>query len=147
MSSDELKQIWDLFEDTPQEIQQRRQRITETLHNKHGLEEFPTQMSIVGALDDLLGCFALGGQIRNYYRYGTHDSCARQREKLWFAVKNGTLYEGKELPLANMSDLDIAKRLRIQEFYKKRLLEDKAHGSSEDVWEERKELLEKPFGK
>lgn len=144
---DELEELWKLFEDTPEQIKLRRKEITQTLQNDLSLDEFPTQMSIVGAFDDLLGCFALGGQVKHYYMYGSHDMCFKQREKLWFAIKNGTMYESKEKDVLEMGEREVSKRLKIQEFYKKRLLESKAKGLSEDVWNARKETLVGAFGR
>lgn len=142
---EELKQLWSLFQDSPEDIQVRRQQITRAIQQDKN-SEFPTSMSIVTALDELLGCFAIGGQIKNYYRYGTYETCKRQREKFWFAVKNGTMYDDDKSP-SELTDKELARRTKIQEFYKKRLLEDKAKGSSEDIWDVRKELIENPFKK
>ena len=146
MSKDdkELKQIWKLFQDSPQEIQERRQQITQAIHLDQ-TSEFPTLISIITALDELLGCFALGGQVKNYYRYGSYDSCARQREKFWFAVRNGELYEKEPRPLEEMSTKEISNKNTIHDFYKKRFLEDKARGSSEDIWDVRGKKLDNPF--
>jgi len=41
----------------------------------------------------------------------------------------------------------LTNRIKVQEFYKKRFLEDKAKGSSEDIWNKREELLSNPFKK
>jgi hypothetical protein len=140
----ELKQIWSLFQDSPEDIKARRQQVTQALNERSS--EFPGTMSIVTSLDELLGCFAVGGQIKNYYRYGTYDLCKRQREKFWFAVKNGTMYDG-EKPITELTTKELTQRQVIQEFYKKRLLEDKAKGSSEDIWDVRLELAPNPFKK
>lgn len=97
------------------------------------------------ALDELIACFSLGGQFKNYYRYGSYDSCERQREKFWFAIKHGSLVEGKDKPAEELNDKELNSRVKIQQFFKKRLLEDKSKGSSEDIWDARKELQSYPF--
>lgn len=143
----ELQQLWKLFQDSPEEIKQRRQQITKIIHDDQK-SEFPTLMSIVTAFDELLGCFSLGGQLKNYYRYGSMDTCLRQREKLWFAIGNGSFTEEKKpKPVEELSPKELSSRTKIQEFYKKRLLEDKARGSSEDIWNQREEPLDNPFKK
>ncbi|KAK6458012.1 uncharacterized protein RJT20DRAFT_28368 [Scheffersomyces xylosifermentans] len=143
----ELQQIWKLFQDSPEEIKERRQQITKIIHEDQNAE-FPTSISIVTAFDELLSCFALGGQLKNYYRYGTMDVCQRQREKFWFAIKMGNFSEDKDdVPVESLTPKQLATRSKIQDFYKKRLLEDKANGSSEDIWNKRTELLSNPFEK
>ena len=53
----------------------------------------------------------------------------------------------KEKPLEELDESELKARIKVQEFYKKRFLEDKAQGSSEDIWNKRTELLENPFKK
>lgn len=53
--------------------------------------------------------------------------------------------EGKDKSLEELNDKELSSRIKIQEFFKKRLLEDKAKGSSEDIWDARKELQSYPF--
>ncbi|CAN3376459.1 hypothetical protein DIURU_000121 [Diutina rugosa] len=139
----ELQQIWKLFQDSPEEVQQRRQKITQAISDSTSINDYPGSLSVVTALDELLGCFALGGQIKSYYRYGTYDACIRQREKFWFAITNGTMTEQNK-PVWEMSEKELDQRAKIQNFYKKRLMEDKARGSSEDVWDMRTEKID-PF--
>lgn len=88
------------------------------------LHKFPKEMSCMTALDELMQCMSLGGQIRNYYRYGDFTLCDKQSEKLNFCFSNSL----------NMQDV---KEVNVQEFYKKRLVEQLKRGSSEDVWESR----------
>lgn len=140
----ELNNLWSLFKDSPEEIQERRQKITKLIHDGDSLS-FPHQMSMMTAFDELLGCFALGGQVKNYYRYGSYSNCEKEREKFWFAIKNGNLYESNT-PFESLSPREIERAVKIQEFYKKRLLEDKAKGSSEDIWDIRSQPLKNPFG-
>ncbi|KAG7665903.1 uncharacterized protein J8A68_000526 [[Candida] subhashii] len=143
-SEKELNELWKLFEDSPKDIQERRQTITKTLHEDQN-KDYPSQVAITTAFDELLSCFSFGGQGKNYFRYGSLDLCARQREKLWFAMRHGTLTRMEEKPVYEMNPQELEKRVLIQEFFKKRVLEDKAKGSSEDIWDERKEPLDKPF--
>ncbi|TID28711.1 hypothetical protein CANINC_002338 [Pichia inconspicua] len=88
------------------------------------LNKFPKEMSCMTALDELMQCMSLGGQIRNYYRYGDFTLCDKQSEKLNFCFSNSL----------NMQDV---KEVNVQEFYKKRLVEQLKRGSSEDVWQSR----------
>ncbi|RCK54925.1 Early meiotic induction protein 1 [Candida viswanathii] len=143
----ELQEIWKLFQDSDADIQQRRKEITKAIQSDTTLSDYPHHLSVVTAMDELFACFALGGQVRNYYRYGTYDSCDRATQKFWFALKHGSFFTPKEKPVEELSEYELKKRLTVQEFYKKRFLEDKANGSSEDIWERRKELLENPFKK
>lgn len=139
---DELEEIWSLFKDSPEETKDRRRQVTQTIQNE--ATGFPTQMSIVTAFDELLHCFAIGGQFRNYYRYGTYTSCQAQRDKFWFAMRHGSFTE-TDKPVEELNVKQLEKRQKIADFYKKRLMETKARGSSEDVWDERKKRLAKPF--
>lgn len=143
-STDELKEIWSLFQDSPEDIQRRREKITAAIQADTSVNDFPGTMLTITALDELLGCFALGGQLKSYYRYGTYDTCARQRQKFWFACVNGSLWQGEEKPIWEMLEKELEKREKIQNFYRKRLMEDKARGLSEDVWDMRTEKID-PF--
>lgn len=116
--------------------------------NENSISSFPSEISMLTALDELLHCFALGGQVRNYYRYGTYSTCERERQKFWFAVKNGTLMEESEtidVDSTASNPKEVERRTKIQAFFKQRLLEDKARGSSEDIWDARDKLLNRPF--
>ncbi|RLV95917.1 Early meiotic induction protein 1 [Spathaspora sp. JA1] len=141
----ELEEVWKLFEDTPIEIQERRKSLIKTIQDDKTLD-YPTSVKVTTSLDEVLECFALGGQVRHYYRYGTYDVCQRQREKFWFAVKNGGFSENNK-PVDQLTEKELNQRIKIQEFFKKRVLEDKAAGSSEDIWDQRKVLLSDPFRK
>ncbi|KAG0690932.1 hypothetical protein C6P40_000646 [Pichia californica] len=88
------------------------------------LSKFPKELSCMTALDELMQCMSLGGQIRNYYRYGDLTLCDKQSEKLNFCFSNSL----------NTQDV---KEINVQEFYKQRLVEQLKRGSSEDVWESR----------
>ncbi|CUM52507.1 uncharacterized protein AC631_05513 [Debaryomyces fabryi] len=142
--NDDLKEIWSLFQDSPEEIQQKRQQITKAINSNN--KSFPSQISIVTAFDELLLCFALGGQVKNYYRYGSYSTCAEQREKVWFALKNGTFSSNltEEIDY-DTSPKELEKRQNVQAFFKRRLLEEKAKGSSEDIWDAREKPLNQPF--
>lgn len=89
------------------------------------LRQFPKEMSCMTALDELLECMSLGGQVRNYYRYGDLTMCEKQSAKVSFCMRNS-------------SKSPHEKEKSIQEFYKKQLIDKLQHGSSEDVWEIRK---------
>lgn len=140
--NDELNEIWSLFKDSPEEVQSRRRQITKTIQNEAA--GFPTQISIITAFDELLLCFALGGQLKNYYRYGTYSTCQDQREKFWFAMRHGSFTESDE-SLDDLNPKQLEKRQKISDFYRKRLMRTKANGSSEDVWDARTKMLNKPF--
>lgn len=88
------------------------------------LSKFPKELSCMTALDELMQCMSLGGQIRNYYRFGDLTLCDKQSEKLNFCFSNSL----------NTEDI---KEINIQTFYKERLVETLKRGSSEDVWESR----------
>lgn len=139
----ELEKLWELFKDSPEDIQAKRQEVTKMIQDNN-LSSFPSKISILTAFDELLSCFAVGGQIKHYYRYGTYTSCEREREKFWFAMRNGSFSETEDVT-AVVTDKELEKRRKIQDFFKKRLLEDKSKGSSEDIWNVRKNPLVNPF--
>ena len=141
----EIEELWHEFQNANSDIQQKRDNVIKEITKNTVLNEYPAKLSITTALDELIACFSLGGQFKNYYRYGSYDSCKRQREKFWFAIKHGSLMEGKDKPVEELNDKELNSRVKIQEFFKKRLLEDKARGSSEDIWDARKELQSYPF--
>lgn len=141
----EFRQLQDLISDNDTEIAAKRKEVLQTVR-ENAILSFPTDLSVLSAFDDILSCFALGGQVRNYYRYGTYTTCSAQREKFWFAMWNGSV---SELNL-NVEDLagnprELQRRQKVQEFYKKRLFEKKLAGSSEDIWSERRDFLSYPF--
>lgn len=139
----ELEQIWSYFKEQPDDIREKRQRITASL-NENKLSAFPSTMLVTTAFDELFQCFSVGGQVKNYYRYGELLYCQKQREKLWFAIKHGSYFTEK--PITETSSIsEIENAEKIQEFYKKRHIEEKAKGSSEDVWDPREIPLNKPF--
>ncbi|KAH3899569.1 related to Early meiotic induction protein 1 [Saccharomycodes ludwigii] len=82
--------------------------------------KYPTTMSCTECFDQLTECFSIGGQFRNYYRYGKFDLCEKQGDKLKFCLANST------------------DPVKVQEWYKKELEYNKKYrGTSDDVWEER----------
>lgn len=135
---DEIQQLWKLFNDAPEDIREKRQEVTKSL-NDNELSAFPNTMFVSTAFDELFQCFSVGGQVKNVYRYGKLSYCEKQREKLWFAVRYGKFFD------MNKGQSDGKNATKIQEFYKKQLLQDKARGSSEDIWEARKKPLINPF--
>lgn len=143
----ELNGLLSLFKDSSDDIQQKRQQVAQMI-SENSISSFPSEMSMLTALDELLHCFALGGQFKNYYRYGTYSTCERERQKFWFAVKNGTVMEARtpvDIDSIASNPKEVERRTKIQAFFKQRLLEDKARGSSEDIWDAREKLLNRPF--
>lgn len=140
----ELEGLDALFPEDPQ-LEERRKRAYEAVRENQ-ISSFPSDISILTAFDEAIQCFGLGGQIRNYYRYGTYNLCGESREKLWFAIRNGSMTDKKmdiEQMAADPRELD--RRARVQQFYKDRHMKQKLAGSSEDVWKQRETLLSRPF--
>ena len=82
--------------------------------------KYPSTMSCIECLDQLIDCLSVGGQIRNYYRYSEFNICETQMNKLKFCLSNGK------------------DPVKIQEYYKSLQEYNKKHrGTSEDIWEER----------
>lgn len=119
---DELKELWSLFSSDAKLDEKRKETLSK--YSQLELNSFPDHMSITTAFDEILGCFSLGGQFKHYYRYGTYSLCENQREKFWFALTNGS-FTDKDNLLKSESPIDIEKQIKIREFYKKRLLEQK----------------------
>ncbi|EGV65967.1 hypothetical protein PSN45_003227 [Yamadazyma tenuis] len=139
----ELEQLWSYFKDSPDDIKEKRQKLTASL-SRTDLGAYPSTMSISTAFDELFQCFSIGGQIKNYYRYGELSYCGKQREKLWFALRHGSFVSETQVnEQSSMKDIETAQK--IQQFHKQRLLNEKAHGSSEDVWDIRETPLVNPF--
>lgn len=146
MSDDkELQQLQELFLDVDPQIAERRKEVIKTVR-ENDVSSFPSDLSLMSAFDDVLMCFSLGGQIKNIYRYGSYTTCEAQRKKFWFALWNGSFSE-KEMDVEKLAadSRELERRQRIQEFYKQNLLDKKAQGLSEDIWDERKDLLKLPF--
>jgi hypothetical protein len=93
---------------------------------------FPETMSCRQAFDDAFYCQSLGGQFNNVYRYGSLRSCSEHWSQFWFCMR--TRQKGEE-----------TKKQEIQEWYKKREEKYRVGPSSEDVWEERAEKVERAF--
>lgn len=82
--------------------------------------KYPAEMSCLEAFDQLTACFSAGGQFRNYYRYGEFNPCQKQYEKFKFCIFNSK------------------DPVKVQEWYKKRMEENKKRiGSSDIIWQER----------
>lgn len=142
---DELKEILELFEENDAQIAEKRREVLRTVR-ENDIASFPTDISVLSAFDDVLLCFALGGQVRNYYRYGTYTTCLEQREKFWFAMWNGSLSESEiNVESVAQNPRELERRKKVQQFYKEKLFAKKLGGSSEDVWDERSQLLNAPF--
>lgn len=141
----ELQQLLELFQSDDAQINERRKEVLKTVR-ENDVSSFPSDLSLMSAFDDVLMCFSLGGQIKNIYRYGSYTTCEAQRKKFWFAIWNGSFSE-KEMDVEKLAadSRELERRQKIQEFYKQTLLDKKAQGLSEDIWDERKEILTKPF--
>lgn len=137
----DLEELQLLFHEPDAEIQARRNAALKTLRENNAAS-FPSDISLLSAFDEVLQCFALGGQVRHYYRYGSYTTCQDARDKFWFAMWNGTLRE-REIT-ENVDARELERRRKVQDFYKQRLLRTKAMGSSEDVWDERR-IPARPF--
>ncbi|SCW03026.1 LAFE_0G01310g1_1 [Lachancea fermentati] len=83
--------------------------------------KYPSTMSCTEAFDQLTACYSVGGQFRNYYRYGEFNPCVKQLAKFKFCIVNGT------------------DPIKVQEWYRDQAEYNRIHrGSSDDIWEERK---------
>lgn len=141
--SKEEEELYSLFKDESEEIKEKRTRTIKEVGQTS--VDLPAHLSITTAFDELLQCFSIGGQIKQYYRYGSISSCEQQREKFWFAIRNGSFNDKDDKDITNLTETELNRRKKIQDFYKERLLKEKALGSSEDVWDVRQKPLERPF--
>ncbi|SCU95598.1 LAFA_0G01178g1_1 [Lachancea sp. 'fantastica'] len=83
--------------------------------------KYPSTMSCTEAFDQLSACYSVGGQFRNYYRFGDFNACTKQLEKFKFCILHGT------------------DPVEIQRWYQKQAEQNAENcGSSEDIWQERK---------
>lgn len=99
----------------------------------HDNTTFPTDMNCSQVFDQLLKCYSIGGQIRNYYRYGEINYCQDKRAKLKFCLS--AKLKGEE-----------ARKEAIRDWYIKQLGEQQAkHQTSEFVWSSREVPLRMPF--
>ena len=90
-------------------------------------------MSCREAFDSAMHCRGPGGQFLNLYRYGEFRQCTEQWSQFWFCMRTRT-------------KPDAVKQELIKEFYREKD-ESRYEGlpSSEDVWEERTERLQRAF--
>lgn len=140
-SEKNLEEFLSLAEDKPLDLSLKKQRIEE-INDK----QFPSQLSLVSVLDDLLLCYALGGQIQNIYRYGTYTACQYQREKFWVALKHGTFLNQEQHATIDISESELSRRVNIRSFFKNKFEEKKKRsGCSEDIWLARDQQLKNPF--
>ncbi|KAK8165226.1 hypothetical protein IWX90DRAFT_428314 [Phyllosticta citrichinensis] len=95
---------------------------------------YPTTMSCRDAFDYAFHCQSLGGQLTNWYRFGTLRSCSDRWDDFWFCMR--TRGYGAEERAREITAHFAEKEKR----YKKA-------PSSEDVWEQRRlgEELKNPF--
>lgn len=94
---------------------------------------FPTEMDCSQVFDKLLKCYSLGGQIRNYYRYGEISYCLEKRAKLKFCL-------GTKL----MSEED--RREKIRHWHMEQLAsQQQKRQTSEIVWRSREKPFRLPF--
>ncbi|SCU96492.1 LADA_0H01222g1_1 [Lachancea dasiensis] len=83
--------------------------------------KYPTTMSCTEAFDQLSACYSVGGQFRNYYRYGEFNACSKQLEKFKFCILHG-------------SD-----QVKVQQWFRDQAdFNSKHRGSSDDIWEPKK---------
>lgn len=143
LDDEELVDLWTLLLE-PQKSTESRRAVERKVVSFDQKADVPAQITVMSALDDLVACFAIGGQVKHYYRYGSYDTCGMQRAKFWFAIRNGLLTDHhKAVP--EMSDSQLAQYARVQDFFRHHSLAKLKQGSSEDVWEARRELLVNPF--
>lgn len=144
LEEQEISDLIDAFQE-PQGPSEERLAIEAQVARGVGRQDdVPAAITIISAFDDLLGCFAVGGQLKHYYRYGTYDRCDLQRKKFWFSIRNGAFTECKK-PVAEMSDRELAQHAHVQAFYQAWATEKSTKGTSEDVWDVRDEPLQNPF--
>ncbi|OBA24373.1 hypothetical protein METBIDRAFT_131656 [Metschnikowia bicuspidata var. bicuspidata NRRL YB-4993] len=147
-SEDKLLEDFQGFfiEETDPQIAEKRKEVLKTLR-ENDVESFPSDLTVITAFDEALQCFSIGGQVRNYYRYGTYSLCEAAREKMWFAFKNGAITNHQETDVDAVANnpKELQRRKTVQEYYKQKLMEKKMKGSSEDIWDKRKTLLKNPF--
>lgn len=97
------------------------------------LSSFPTEMNCSQVFDQLLKCYSIGGQIRQYYRYGEMNYCFDKRDKLKFCLKTKFYREEN-------------RKEAVSRWYMERLAHQLKEGkSSEEVWSSRQEPLRRPF--
>jgi hypothetical protein len=89
-------------------------------------------MSCRQAFDNAFYCQSLGGQFNNVYRYGQLKDCSTHWSEFWFCMRTKNKSEESKAEL-------------IQEWYRKKEDKYRTGPSSEDVWTERKERLERAF--
>ncbi|GMM33886.1 Emi1 protein [Saccharomycopsis crataegensis] len=129
--TDDLSDVLNIFKDaieSPADINNQRKEDTVPVRKDPKLGQYPETMSCTTAFDELFGCYSVGGQFNNYYRYGELNPCSDAYEKFLFCVKNSTFGSKSEEE----------KKAEIQNYFKKQLMMTKAKGSSEDVWQIRK---------
>lgn len=97
---------------------------------------YPTTMSCRDAFDYAFHCQSLGGQLTNWYRYGTLRSCSDRWDDFWFCMRT-----------RGYSDEQRAKE--ITRHFAQKETRYRVAPSSEDVWEQRRpgEELKNPFMK
>lgn len=97
-------------------------------------DSYPTTMSCRDAFDYAFHCQSLGGQLTNWYRFGTLRSCSDRWDDFWFCMR--TRGHGSE---------ERAREITAHFAEKERRYKDAP--SSEDVWEQRRpgEELKNPF--
>jgi len=89
-------------------------------------------MSCREAFDQAYHCKSPGGQFINVYRYGTYRDCKDQWSQFWFCMRVRT-------------KPDEVKRALIKDWYQKREEKYDQGPSSEDVWDQRADKVEKAF--
>ncbi|KAK9481258.1 hypothetical protein V1514DRAFT_323370 [Lipomyces japonicus] len=85
---------------------------------------FPDEMSCVQQFDEMVKCYGVGGQVRNWYRYGTIRDCNDRWAMFKFCIGTQLLSEQE-------------RQKSTRQFYKDVLEDRLKKGSSEDVWHAR----------
>ncbi|KAF2398407.1 hypothetical protein EJ06DRAFT_532159 [Trichodelitschia bisporula] len=96
------------------------------------LAPFPRHMSCRDAFDAAFYCQSLGGQFNSVYRYGTMRSCSEHWAQFWFCMRTRGRNAERKAEL-------------IEDFYRKKNERLVSGPSSNDVWEERTERVQRAF--
>lgn len=95
----------------------------------------PRTMSCTQAYDQARYCSSMGGRFHSYYRYGSVQPCSEQWGAFWFCMRTRTLPQQE-------------REKRIVDYYEARdARRKKEFGSSESVWQIRKEPVQRAFHK
>ena len=133
----ELRTFLDQFKESPEQPtstpnSQRQQRPPRPEPN--GIDPYPSELSCRALFDAAYFCQLPGGQFVNVYRYGSLRNCSEAWSNFWFCMRTNRGF---------MTDEE--RRERVREYYRKKEDRLRGKGSSEDVWEARREKVEGAF--